>query len=235
MPIDEKELQRVIRETLGFDDDQKALAEAYVTQAKVYKLRTDLLSSKALAAHQELLQKYVATLNEISARLDSADRSTANANHSDYRSLKIDEAYNMNAAFLHAYFFDNIADPNSKIVMDSLAFMRIERDFGTFDDWQKDFIACALSSRNGWAMTVYNGFLDRYINVCIDLHSLNVPVNCYPVIVLDMWEHSYFRDYLTDKQKYVFAMMKEFNWEVIEKRFERAEKLSKVFSKPLGA
>ena len=234
MPIDEKELQRVIRETLGFDDEQKALAEAYVTQAKVYKLRTDLLSPKALAAHQELLQKYVQTLNEISARLDSADRSAANANHSDYRSLKIDEAYNMNAAFLHAYFFDNIADPNSKIVMDSLAFMRIERDFGTFDDWQKDFIACAMSSRNGWAMTVYNSFLDRYMNVCIDLHSLNVPMSCYPIIVLDMWEHSYFRDYLSDKQKYTFAMMKEFNWEVIEKRFERAEKLAKVFSKPLG-
>ena len=235
MPIDEKELQRVIRETLGFDNEQKVLAEAYVTQAKVYKLRTDLLSEKALAAHQELLQKYVKMLNEISAKLDSADRSTANSNHSDYRSLKIDEAYNMNAAFLHAYFFDNIADPNSKIVMDSLAFMRIERDFGTFDDWQKDFIACAMSSRNGWAMTVYNGFLDRYMNICIDLHSLNVPMNCYPVIVLDMWEHSYFRDYLIDKQKYTFAMMKEFNWNVIEKRFERAEKLAKVFSKPLGS
>ena len=173
-------------------------------------------------------------LNNISAQLDSADRSTANSMHSDYRSLKIDESFNMNAAFLHAYFFDNIADPNSKITMDSLAYMRITRDFGTFDEWQKDFIACAMSSRNGWAMTVYNGFLDRYMNICIDLHSLNVPMNCYPVIVLDMWEHSYFRDYLTDKQKYTFAMMKEFNWEVIEKRFERAEKLAKVFSKPLG-
>ena len=235
MSIDPKELQKVIRETLGLNEEQKKLAESYVTQAKVYKLKTDLLSEKALAAHQELLQKYVETLNEISAKLDSADRSAANANHSDYRSLKIDEAYNQNAAFLHAYFFDNIADPTSKITMDSLAYMRITRDFGTFDEWQKDFIACAMSSRNGWAMTVYNGFLDRYINICIDLHSLNVPMNCYPVIVLDMWEHSYFRDYLTDKQKYTFAMMKEFNWDVIEKRFERAEKLSKVLSKPLGS
>tara|TARA_A100001011_G_scaffold339427_1_gene370866 strand:+ start:2187 stop:2894 length:708 start_codon:yes stop_codon:yes gene_type:complete len=234
MSINQKELQRVIRETLGLDEEQKQLAESYVTQAKVYKLKTDLLSQKAIAAHQELLQKYVETLNEISARLDSADRSAANANNSDYRSLKIDEAYNMNAAFLHAYFFDNIADTNSKITMDSLAYMRIARDFGTFDEWQKDFIACAMSARNGWAMTVYNGFLDRYMNICIDLHSLNVPMNCYPVIVVDMWEHSYFRDYLADKQKYTFAMMKEFDWEVIEKRFERAEKLSKVFSKPLG-
>jgi Fe-Mn family superoxide dismutase len=115
--------------------------------------------------------------------------------------------------------------------MDSLAYMRLARDFGTFDDWQIDFVACALSARNGWAVTVYNCFLDRFMNVVIDLHNINIPLNCYPVIVLDMWEHAYFRDYLSDKQKYVFAMMKELNWEVIEDRVSRADKLARLFNK----
>ena len=89
--------------------------------------------------------------------------------------------------------------------MDSLAFMRLERDFGTFDEWQKDFIACCMSSRNGWAITVYNAFLNRYVNIVVDLHSLNVPINCYTIIVMDMWEHSYYRDYLNDKKTYIYA------------------------------
>ena len=65
----------------------------------------------------------------------------------------------------------------------------------------------------------------------VDLNSVNVPINSYPVIVLDMWENSYYRDYLNDKKTYIFAMMKELNWEVVSERVQRAEKISKVLSK----
>ena len=53
-------------------------------------------------------------------------------------------------------FFDNISDVNSIVMLDSLSYLRIERDFGDFDSWQEDFIACALASRGGWAMMVYS-------------------------------------------------------------------------------
>ena len=112
--------------------------------------------------------------------------------------------------------------------MDSLSFMRLERDFGSFDNWQKDFVACALSARNGWAVTVYSFMLKRYINIVVDLHSLNVPIGCVPIIVLDCWEHSYYRDYLTDRKTYAYGMMKELNWKTIEERFQKAEKMSKI-------
>ena len=233
MAINDKQLEQIIRETLGLGNDTEKLDEAFVLQAKKYDLTTDLLSQKTNNAHQELLNGYVETANNISAKLDSVDKTSANANDSAFRSLKCEETYNVNSAFLHAYYFENIADPTSKITMDSLVYMRLTRDFGTFDNWQEDFVATALSSRNGWAITVYNCFLDRFMNVVVDLHSLNVPINCYPVIVLDMWEHAYYRDYLNEKKKYVYAMMKELNWEVIEARVKRADKLSKIFSKPL--
>ena len=108
--------------------------------------------------------------------------------------------------------------------------MRLERDFGTFDDWQKDFIACAMSSRSGWAMTVYNSWLNRYVNVVVDLAANNAPLSSYPVIVLDCSETSYYRDYLNDRKTYVRAMMKELDWDVIEGRVKKAEKIAKVMS-----
>ena len=233
MSINDRELEKVIRETLGLKDTKKTLKEAYVLEAEKYNLTTDLLSQKTNTAHQELLDGYVETSNHISAKLDTVDKSVANSNDSAFRSLKCEEVYNLNASFLHAYYFDNIADPTSKITMDSLAYMRLSRDFGTFDNWQQDFVVCAMSSREGWAITVYNCFLDRFMNIVVDLHSIHVPMNCYPVIVVDMWEHAYYRDYLNDKKKYVFAMMKELNWDVVEARVKRADKLSKLFSKPL--
>ena len=228
MKLKPEDILSSIRDDLGLQ--KKDLNEAFVVADRVFDIKTDKLSEKSIAAHQELLKKYIETLNTVSAELDTANRQDANSNHSAYRSLKIDETFNTNASFLHGMYFDNIGDMHSTITADSLTYMRIERDFGSFDDWQKDFIACAMSARNGWVLTVYNGFLKRYMNVVVDLHSLNVPVNAYPVVVLDMWEHAYYRDYLNDKKAYVFNMMKELNWGVIEKRVVKADKIGKVLS-----
>ena len=208
--------------------DREVLSEAYVTQAGKFDLQTELLSSKTKKAHQELLEGYVKELNDISAKLDGVDKASANLNNSSFRSLKIDETYNHNAAFLHGMYFENISDLNSKITMDSLSFMRLSRDFGTFDAWQQDFVACALSARNGWAVTGYNMQLDRYVNTVIDLHSDSVMVGLYPVIVMDCCEHSYYKDYLKNRKAYVFAMMKELNWNVVDTRIKKADKISKI-------
>lgn len=204
------------------------LNEAYVAQAGSFDLQTELLSSKTKKQHQQLLEGYVNELNDISAKLDGVDKSAANLNNSQFRSLKIDEAHNHNAAFLHGLYFQNISDLNSTVAVDSLSYMRLSRDFGTFDKWQEDFIACCMSARNGWALTVYNPQLQRYMNTIIDLHSNNLMFNCVPIIVMDCWEHSYFRDYLADRKTYVFGMMKELNWDVIDERIKKADLIAKV-------
>lgn len=223
--MNDKTLTEIIKEELGM---KKPLKESYITQAKKYNLPTELLSDKNKAEHQKLLEKYVASLNEVSTKLDTADLNKANPNHSEFRNLKIDEVFNMNAAYLHALFFENISDQRSIVTMDSLSFMRLERDFGSFDVWQKEFVACALSARNGWACTVYSMMLKRYINIVVDLHSQHVPIGCIPIIVLDCWEHSYYRDYLSDRKTYAYGMMKEFDWKEIESRIKKAEKIAKI-------
>jgi len=224
--MNDKTLKQIIREELGMED--KPLNESYVVQAKKYNLPTELLSEKNKKEHQQLLAKYVKALNEVSTKLDTVSREDSNLNHSEFRALKIDEVYNLNAAYLHALFFENISDQRSLITMDSMAFMRLERDFGSFDAWQKDFVACCLSARNGWGVTVYNTMLKRYINVVIDLHHHNIPMGSHPIIVIDCWEHSYYRDYLSDRKTYVYGMMKELNWKEIDERFKKAEKISKI-------
>jgi Fe-Mn family superoxide dismutase len=204
------------------------MSEAYVTQAGKFELSTELLSSKTKKSHKELLEGYIETLNKISSSLDGVDKSSANLNQSAFRSLKVDETYNHNAAFLHGLYFENISDLNSTVSVDSISYMRLARDFGTFDAWQEDFVACCMSARNGWAVTFYNVHLQRYMNTVIDLHSQNVMTGMIPVIVMDCWEHSYYRDYLKDRKSYVFGMMKELNWGVIDKRVKKSDAIAKI-------
>ena len=208
----------------------KNINEAYVTQAKKYDLKTELLSEKTKQEHQKILEAHVKRLNELSVALDSVELELANSNSSKIRSLKEDEVYNLNASMLHAYYLENIGDLNSVINMDSLSFMRLERDFGSFDRWQKDFIACALSSRNGWVVTVYNFMLNRYMNVVIDSHDKGIPLGSFPIIVIDCGEHAYFRDYLSDRKSFIYAMMKELKWAQIEERIKKVETMAKSVS-----
>jgi Fe-Mn family superoxide dismutase len=222
--ITKKEVIKNIRESLGIET-KEMINESLVAQVKKFDLSTELLSGANKKNHLELYDQYVKDFNRISAELDTANRAESNSNISQYRSLKEDETYNMNAAYLHELYFSNISDLDSKISMDSLAYMRLARDFGTFDAWQADFIACCLASRCGWAITYLNTYTQTYMNCAIDLHSLNVPVGSYPVVVMDMWQHAYYRDYLKDVKTYTYAMMKQLNWQIVTKRFEKAEKI----------
>ena len=217
--------KKIIKDALK---TSKPINEAFVGQEKNFNIVTDLLSDKNISNHKELYKGYLENFNKVSAKLDSADRSDVNSNHSEYRSLKLDETYNLNGTYLHEQYFANIGDNNSQINMDTLSYMRLNRDFGTFDDWQKDFIACSLASRCGWTITYLNFYTQSYMNCFVDLHTKDIPAGMYPVIVMDMWQHAYYKDYLKDAKTYLVGMMKQLNWNVIEERFKKADKILKV-------
>lgn len=207
---------------------RKSLNEAYVGTPQNYALPTEQLTQRTKKTHQAIYEQSVETMNSISLRLEGADRHDANSRSSVYRTLKRDESSAINAAFLHALFFDNISDVRSQITTDMVSYVKLARDWGTFDRWQEDFRAACLSSRNGWCVTVYNTFLNRYLNVVVDEEADGVPFGCVPIIVMDMHEHAFFHDYLANKELYVTAMMLEFDWEVINARFERAERIANI-------
>ena len=124
---------------------------------------------------------------------------------------------------LHELYFNNISAPNSKITIDSLPYMRLTRDFGSFDNWQFDFRNCAMSATEGWAITYFEPFKNKFLNCFIEKHTLGVPAMGIPVLVLDTWHHAWFHDYPGDKLDYINKSMKEFNWSIIEARMMVAE------------
>ena len=199
------------------------LKEALIAIPRTFILKTERLSKGAKEAHFNLYKKYVDSFNKASSELDAVNKQTANSNQSPFRSFKVDENYNLNGMKLHELYWSNISDLQSEISVDSLPYMRLARDWGTFENWQIDFMATAMSARNGWAICFYEPYKNTYMNVIVDSHDKGVPVGAIPVIVMDMWEHAYFKDYLDDKKSYLVGMMKELNWGVIEARMKVAE------------
>lgn len=203
---------------------KKTLREALVMVPRTFLNKTEFLSSKTKQAHESLYRAYVDTFNKVSSMLDSANTEDASANSSALRSLKMDEQYNLNGIKLHELYFTNISDQASQVAVDSIPYMRFARDYGSFDRWQFDFRACALSAREGWVVTYYEPYRNVYVNCVVDGHSTGIPLGGIPVVVIDMWSHAYYRDYLDDKKSYTNAMMREINWNVVEARMTVAEK-----------
>jgi Fe-Mn family superoxide dismutase len=210
------------------EKEEDVVQEAYVAEPKKYTQSTEFMTQKVKDAHTELYKNYVESLNRVSAELDTVPTNESNPRHSNWKSLKEDETYNVNAVWLHELFFANAFDVKSEVYVDSMAFMRLERDFGSFEHWQKCFISCALAAGNGWVVTGYNMFLKRYVTTFVDGHSDSVMLGLYPVIVIDMWEHAYSKDYLDDKRNYLISRMREIDWNVVEERVNKAERIAEV-------
>ena len=60
---------------------------------------------------------------------------------------------------------------------------------------------------------------DRLTNHWISLHQDGVPAGFKPLLVMDVWEHAFMRDYkVTDKAKYVEAFFRNVCWQTVEQR-----------------
>ena len=98
--ITNKSVKDLIRSSMNLDDNEQ-LNESLVAQVKLFDLPTEFLGKANKLNHKELYEGYIKAFNEVSAELDTVDKSASNSNHSSYRSLKNDETYNMNALYLH--------------------------------------------------------------------------------------------------------------------------------------
>jgi Fe-Mn family superoxide dismutase len=202
------------------EKQQKLLQEAWILIPKTFALKTSWLSDKTKEAHEKLYKAYIQHFNQASSELDTVSREDV----VKLRSLKLNENYNLNAVKMHELYFSNISDMQSQIHRDSIPFMRLSRDWGSFENWQFDFRGTALAAQEGWAVLFYDPYKDKYVNCMIDGHSSNMPIGCVPILVIDMWSHAYYKDYLDDKKSYVNAMMREFNWNIVEARMVIAER-----------
>lgn len=214
--------------TVKHEGKRENLNEANFVTQKTFKMLSDKVSEKTKIAHEKLYLNYVEAFNNTSAQTDSVPKNGANSYSSAYRSTKLDEVRNFNAIWLHELFFNGFFDPNSQIHMDSKVFMRLNRDFGGFDNWQKDFIATALVVGEGWVVLGYNMYLNKYVNIPILQHSNNLMIGVLPILALDMWTHSYILDFEIDKKSYIVTMMRQIDWNVAEKIVDQAEKVSQV-------
>ncbi len=99
---------------------------------------------------------------------------------------------------------------------------RIDRDFGSYERFQAQFTAAALSiDGNGWAVLAYNPEpLDRLFVMQLTQDQNLAALDMIPLVMIDMWEHAYYLKFQYKRNEYVAAWWNVVYWKNAEKRYK---------------
>ena len=198
-------------------------------EPKPLSFRTPLngISDRTLKAHHDKLYAgYVDKKNEIENRLEELgreivhDEDKGNTTYSELRGLKDGETYAVNGVYLHEWYFEILggdgAFENAGELVEALT-----ENYGSIESFIKYFSECAMAAR-GWTVLAWNTKESRLWIYNSDAHNQGGVWGALPVIVLDVYEHAYFMDYGADRQAYLKAFWKNFNWTAANDLFKRA-------------
>ncbi len=180
------------------------------------------LSERILVSHhQNNYGGAVRRLNAIEAELAKLDFATAP--NFVVNGLKREALIAANSMIFHEHYFTAIAgggggggDPAGALAD------AIVRDFGSLARWRSEFTAMgkAQGGGSGWTSLAYSPRDRRLMNVWAADHTNNL-ADGRPVLVLDMYEHSYHMDYGANAAGYVDAFMQVIAWDRIAAQYGR--------------
>lgn len=159
----------------------------------------------------------VRALNEAKRRLSDAlaDRELPAYIYND---LKREHLNRTGSVVLHELYFENLGG-NGRA--DEAARSWLAAGFGEFDRWQTEFrrIASGLGGGSGWVVLGFNRQFGTAENYWLADH-LHSPASTVPLLVMDMYEHSYHMDFGAAAAQYVDAFFNNINWEAVLARIE---------------
>jgi superoxide dismutase, Fe-Mn family len=180
------------------------------------------LSEKLIRSHHE--NNYtgaVRALNAVEQRLAVmlADKDLPAYIYGD---LKREELLRTGSVVLHEIYFGNLGG-EGKAGGDVLN--AIKQQWGSYEQWEAEFkrTGNALGGGSGWVIMAHNFQTGALHNYWSWDHMHNAPFS-YPLLALDMYEHSYHMDYGAAAAKYVDAFMQNVQWEEVNRRFTSSQK-----------
>lgn len=179
------------------------------------------ISAKIMELHHDKHHKaYVdganTALEKLQAARDADDFGAINK-------LEKDLAFNLGGHTNHTVFWNNLSGDGGGEPEGELQ-AAIDEFFGSFAKFQAHFTANATGIQgSGWSVLAWDSVAARLNVFQLFDQQGNVPVGAHPILMLDMWEHAFYLDYLNVKADYVQAFWQIANWQDAQARFDAAK------------
>ena len=169
--------------------------------------------------HDKHHQAYVTGANTAITKLAEARDSGDFAN---INRLEKDLAFNLAGHVNHTVFWTNLSPDGGDKPTGELA-SAIDDDFGSFDKFVAHFTAAAAGIQgSGWGALVWDSLGQKLLVQQYYDHQGNFATGTVPLLLLDMWEHAFYLDYVNAKADYIKAFWNIADWANVQQRFEVA-------------
>ena len=127
-----------------------------------------------------------------------------------------DQTFNEAGAYLHNIFFPQLRPPKNGNSPHGASLALINRHFGNFNDFKKDFEVEAMKLQgSNWIYLSRDGKIKTIKN-----HAKRTDI----ALLIDWWEHAWVSDYGSDKKKYLKNIWRIINWESVNRRIYAGDK-----------
>lgn len=181
-----------------------------------YDALTPHISEQVMEWHHDVHhQGYVNGVNQAEKDLE---KQRENGDFSSTGQILNSFTHNFCGNILHEIFWQNMS-PNGGGKPENELREKIEGDFGSYENWKKEFVAAAKSA-SGWALLVYIPQKDELHNVAVDRHDEGAVWGAHPVLAVDVWEHSYYHDYGPERADFIENVFEVIDWSDVAERYK---------------
>jgi Fe-Mn family superoxide dismutase len=140
----------------------------------------------------------------------------------DYWTKKL--SFHLSSHILHTIFWTSLTNKKSDPSGDLLK--QIEKDFGSYDKLK---VLIAKTSKgvdgNGWGILGYQPYTRKLTVLQCENHEKLTQWGVIPILVIDVWEHSYYLKYRNRRAEFVDNLFPIINWDNVAERYAKAVKL----------
>jgi len=173
-------------------------------------------SDTLLKNHFTLYQGYVTNTNKLVEILNQMLKE-GKVGSPEFAELKRRFGWEFNGMRLHEYYFENLGGKGALEKAGKL-FKIISEEFGSLDNWEKEFRAIGMMRGIGWAILYQDPLTGKLFNFWINEHDVGHATGCTPLLILDVFEHAFMIDYGLKRADYLEVFFKNIQWKAVEER-----------------
>jgi len=180
-----------------------------------------IMSEETLDLHHgKHHQTYITNLNNFIKDTDMSKMSLEEIIVSSSKDKSKAGIFNNASQHWNHIMFWNCMKPNGGGAMPGKLKKRIEADFGSADEFKKQFIQAGITQfGSGWCwLSINNGKL--VVSKTPNAENTLIQ-NMKPILGCDVWEHSYYVDYKNRRPEYLENFYEKLiNWEFVESQLD---------------
>ncbi len=211
--------------TIGQPDDYKANEGAFELYKLPYQFDDLAPHIDAMTMEMHYSKHYLTYTNNLNRLLKGTEKESLPIEEILKKLDLSDSELRNNAGgyYNHTLYWEIMAPKAPNKPKDTLA-STIERDFGSFDEFKKQFAnEASRQFGSGWTWLVVDKMGKLQITSTPNQDNPLMPkqtVSGTPILAIDVWEHAYYLNYQYRRKDYIKAFFNVINWPKVEEKYK---------------